>query len=279
MAVCGEALDWCFAAINSFGPCDKSRVAALKFQGVIHIVAIVLAVFAVLGLTQSGLNSFPWAQYKVNATAVVEVTNASMLPFLPAQAEFDVHINIWGVCAYLQGTGVTSLPGGTGEECSSWDDHASAFASVDECESASTGLKINVIIAVLGQLLQLVKVRKRATREKDHGVKIFNICTCLLPVLLMSTAALGFRASCIKTGTNIHTAMRAQEAGIGFVCFVASFALNLPAALIQLLIPAVPPPRKITKTTATPIMTTQIMEREGDAQPVEREGVRRTAWQ
>jgi hypothetical protein len=94
MAVCGEALDWCFAAINSFGPCDKSRVAALKFQGVIHVVSFTLAIFAILGLAQSGLSSFPWAQYKVNATAVVEVTNASMLPFLPAQAEFDVHINV-----------------------------------------------------------------------------------------------------------------------------------------------------------------------------------------
>eukprot|EP00966_Prymnesium_polylepis_P211233 4891776-Prymnesium_polylepis.1 len=92
-ARCKKSLDGCFASTNAFGPWDKSRAEALKFQGVIHIVAIVLAVFAVLGLTQSGLNSFPWAQYKVNATAVVEVTNASMLPFLPAQAEFDVHIN------------------------------------------------------------------------------------------------------------------------------------------------------------------------------------------
>ena len=98
------------------------------------------------------------------------------------------------------------------------------------------------LAAVLSQLVQLAKVRKRAKRESDRGVKIFNICTCLLPLVLMGSAALGFRGSCIKTGAHIHTAMQSQAAGGGFICFVSSFALNLPAALIQLLIPAAPPP-------------------------------------
>ena len=83
-----------FARINAFGPLDQNRRADLRVEGMLHLVSFVLAIFAILGLTQAGLDNYPWGKYEVNATAFIEVTNSSMLPSVPANAEFDVHINV-----------------------------------------------------------------------------------------------------------------------------------------------------------------------------------------
>eukprot|EP00966_Prymnesium_polylepis_P081657 1891748-Prymnesium_polylepis.4 len=93
-ARCLKPLDPCLNAINAFGPLDKSRRTALRVQGVFHLVSFILAIFAVLGLTQAGLADYPWGQYKVNATAFFEIQNKSMLRHLEPDTELDVHINV-----------------------------------------------------------------------------------------------------------------------------------------------------------------------------------------
>ena len=206
---------------------DAQRKPLLRFEALLHIAIAALSFIGLLGLFSETLDSVPWAVYRQN-------------PMDDGMAFDDnhsvaVHINIWGGCIYGEGT----------ELCLPWGDLSSNVTAqhvVRSCRKAATSVRVQVILAVVDNLLKTVGVAARCTREGDRNTKCLQLITNLLPLLFMGVGALQFNQSCyraIESSPNGFDATR----GTGFWCFALGVFVNFPCLLIELAIPAPPAAR------------------------------------
>ena len=193
---------------------DERRVALLRLECALHLAIVGLSTISLLGLFGTTLDHFPWANY--HAYLHNAFTNATELS--------DIHINVWGACLY-QSHGL--------RRCAPWHELTGVDMHAAGCGAAAVGVRVQVILAVLTNIMRSINVRQRCARANDRHLKCLQLVTCVLPLCLMGAGALQFNEQCYRLVEDHIQAAR----GVGFNCFAAGVFLNVPCFVIQLVIP------------------------------------------
>ena len=221
---------------------DERRVALLRLECALHLCIVGLSTISLLGLFGSTLDHFPWANY--HAWLHNAVTNTTEL--------CDIHINLWGACLY-QSHGL--------RRCAPWHKLTGVDMYADDCGAAAAGVRVQVILAVLTNLMRAINVRQRCVRANDRHLKCLQVVTCVVPLCLMGAGAFQFNQQCYRLIEDPSGAAIQAARSVGFNCFAIGVFLNLPCFFIQLVIPVRP------RSEGSSGLDDQLVAADGAAEP------------